>query len=204
MFQLALFSLEKIINAYLQLDSDSIQRLSYLENKIIKVQITDWNTEFFMLPNKKRLQLVAISKKEPDTIISSTLLNFFKTICTKDSSSALFKNQIEISGDNGIGEQIRNVLTGIHIDWEEHLSQITGDILAHQIKVQVKHVAKFGKFFFRTLKMNIQDYLQHESQVTLSSEEVESFIQSVTDLQYNVDCIEAQIQRLMIKRSPAA
>lgn len=202
MFQLALFSLEKIINAYLQLDSDSIQRLSYLENKIIKVQITDWNAEFFILPNKKGLQLAIISKKEPDAIISSTLLNFFKIICKKSSSSVLFKNKVGVSGDNRISKQIFDILTGIHIDWEEHLSQITGDILAHQVRVQVKRVTKFGKLFFGTLRTNIQDYLQNESQVTLSLEEVEPFIQSVTDLQYNVDCTEARIQRLMIKRSP--
>ncbi|MFW0078811.1 MAG: SCP2 domain-containing protein [Coxiella endosymbiont of Haemaphysalis qinghaiensis] len=204
MFKLALFSLEKIINAYLQLDSESIQRLSHLENKIIKVQITDWNIEFFILSNKKGLQLASISKKEPDTIISSTLLDLFKIICTKGSSSTLSQNQVKIIGDNSIGEQIRSILTGINIDWEEHLSQITGDILAHQVRVQVKHVANFGKFVFETLRINIQDYLQNESQVILSSEEVESFIQSVTDLKQSVDYTEARIQRLMIKRSSAA
>ena len=201
MFILALFSLEKIINAYLQLDSDSIQRLFYLENKIIKVRITDWDTEFFILPTKKGLQLTAISTKEPNTIISGTLLNFFKIGCVKGSSFTLFKNQVEISGDTNVGEQIRNVLTSIDIDWEEHLSKITGDILAHQVGVQVKRVANFGKFALETLKINIQDYLQNESQVTLSSEEVKSFIQSVTDLKHSVDCAEARIQRLMIKRS---
>ncbi|WP_304985835.1 ubiquinone biosynthesis accessory factor UbiJ [Coxiella-like endosymbiont] len=204
MFTLVLSRLEKIINAYLELDSNRVQRLSLLENKIIKVQIIDWNTEFFILPTKKGLQLTAASKKEPDTIISGTLLNLFKTVCTKGSSSALFKNQVEISGDTWIGEQIRDILTGIDIDWEEHLSKITGDILAHQIGLQVRRVANFGKFALETFRMDVQDYLQNESQIMPSSEEVEFFIQSVTDLQHNVDRVEARIQRLMIKRNLTA
>lgn len=202
MFTLALSSLEKIINAYLQLDSDRVQRLSLLENKIIKVRIIDWNTEFFILPTKKGLQLTAASKKEPDTIISGTLLNLFKTGCAKGSSSALFKNQVEISGDTWVGEQIRDILTGIDIDWEEHLSKITGDILAHQIGLLVRGAANFGKFALETFRMDIQDYLQNESQIMPSSEEIEFFIQSVTDLKHDVDRAEARIQRLTIKRDP--
>ena len=200
MFTLALSILEKAINAYLQLDSDSFQQLSRLENKIIKLRITDWNIEFFILSTKKGFQLTTFSTKEANTIIHGTLFDLFKVSCVKGSSSVLFKNQVEINGDIYVGEQIREILVGIDIDWEEYLSKITGDILAHQAGIRVRRVVNFGKFALETCRMNIQDYLQNESQVMPSSEEVESFIQSITELQYSIDRADARVQRLLLTK----
>lgn len=202
MFTLVLAGLEKMINAYVQLDSNSIQRLSHLKNKIIKIQITDWNTEFFIFLTEKGLQLTASSNKEADIIIYGTLLNLFKTCCAKNSSSTtFFKNRVEISGDTRVSEQIREILINVDIDWEEHLSKITGDILAHQVGIHIRRIVNFGKFTLKTIRMNIRDYLQNESQVTPSSEEVESFIRSITDLQYSADRAESQALRLLPKRN---
>ena len=198
MFKLALSGLEKIINTYLRLDSDSFQRLSYLENKIIKIQIIDWNIEFFILFTKKGLQLMAFSKKEANTIIYGTLFNLFKASCIKGSSSVLFKNKVEIDGDIYAGEQIWDILTSIDIDWEEQLSKIIGDILAHQVGIHVRRFVNFRQFALKTFRMNLQDYLQNESQVMPSSEEIESLIQSITDLQYSIDRAEARIQCLLL------
>ncbi len=201
MFTLVLARLEKMINAYLKLDSDSVQQLSHLKNKIIKIRITDWNTEFFILLTKKGLQLTASSNKEADIIIYGTLLNLFKICCAKkDSSATLFKNRVEINGDTHVGEQILKILINVEIDWEEHLSKITGDILAHQVGIHIRRIANFGKFILKTLRMNIQDYLQNESQVTPSSEEVESLTRSITDLRYSVDRAESQVLSLLTKK----
>ncbi|WP_264435796.1 ubiquinone biosynthesis accessory factor UbiJ [Coxiella endosymbiont of Dermacentor marginatus] len=190
-----------MINAYLKLDSDSVQQLSHLKNKIIKIRITDWNTEFFILLTKKGLQLTASSNKEADIIIYGTLLNLFKICCAKkDSSATLFKNRVEINGDTHVGEQILKILINVEIDWEEHLSKITGDILAHQVGIHIRRIANFGKFILKTLRMNIQDYLQNESQVTPSSEEVESLTRSITDLRYSVDRAESQVLSLLTKK----
>ncbi|MFW0042780.1 MAG: SCP2 domain-containing protein [Coxiella endosymbiont of Dermacentor nuttalli] len=200
MFTLVLARLEKMINAYLKLDSDSVQQLSHLKNKIIKIRIIDWNTEFFILLTKKGLQLTASSNKEADIIIYGTLLNLFKICFAKDSSVTLFKNRVEISGDTRVGEQILKILINVEIDWEEHLSKITGDILAHQAGIHIRRITNFGKFILKTLRTNIQDYLQNESQVIPSSEEAESLTRSITDLQYSVDRAESQALSLLTKR----
>lgn len=197
MFTLALSSLEKIINTYLQLDPESVQRLSVLQGKIIKVRIVNWKTSFFIVITKKELKLTTTSKKNPDIIISGNLLNLFKTAWAKGSSPAFFKNQIKITGKTEIGEKIRDILVNINIDWEEYLSKITGDILAHQIGLYIKRTANFGKSALETVRVNIQDHLQNEAQILPSLEEIEHFIQSVTELQYSIDRTEARILRLM-------
>ena len=57
MLALILSGLEKVLNSYLQLDPESIKRLSDVENKIIKIEITDWNFSFFMLLSRTEIRL---------------------------------------------------------------------------------------------------------------------------------------------------
>ena len=201
MLALALSGLEKALNAYLQLDPESIKHLSGVENKIIKIEITDWNLAFFVLPSQTEIRLSTTCKNEPDTIIAGTFFGLFKAGCAKGKGSALFENAVEISGNADVGKEVRDILSNIDIDWEEHLSKITGDIIAHKISVEVHRVRDFGKFITDTFRENIKDYLQIEARFTPTSEEVDSFMQSVTHLQHDVERAEARINRLLAKRN---
>ena len=196
---LVLSRLEKALNAYLQLDPESIKRLSSIENNIIKIEITDWNLAFFVLPSQVKIHLSTTCKHEPDTIIAGTFFGLFKAGCAQGKGSALFANAVEISGNTDVGEKVRGILSNIDIDWEEHLSKITGDIVAHKISVEVHRVKDIGKFITDTFCDNIKDYLQIEAQLTPTSEEIDSFIQSATYLQHDVERAEARINRLLAK-----
>src|SRR3990167_7852652 len=204
MISLALSGLEKAINAYLRMDPESVQRLAKLEKKIIKIEITDWGLYFYVQPTKQGLTLSSEAKDKPNTVISGTLFNLFKTACAKDKNTALFKNSIAISGDTEIGENIRDIMAGIDIDWEEHLSKITGDVMAHQISRGFQRTMAFGKRTAQTIGDNIKEYLQIESTCVPTKKEVEQFISDVTDLQHGVDRAEARLKRLLAKRKSSS
>src|SRR3990167_6852337 len=127
MLALALSGLEKAINAYLRLDPESIQRLAQLDKKIIEIEITDWQFHFYIQPNQQGLTLLSEIKGTPDTLVAGTLFGLFNAACAKGENTALFKNSIAISGDTEVGETIRDILTTLDIDWEEHLSKRVGD-----------------------------------------------------------------------------
>ena len=198
MLPLVLSGLEKALNAYLQLDPESIKRLSNIENKIIKIEITDWNLAFFVLPSRTEVRLSNTCKNEPDIIIASTFFSLFKVGFAKGKGSTLFENAVEIRGNTDFGEEVRGVLSNIDIDWEEHLSKITGDIIAHKIGVEVRRVKDIGRFITDALRENIRDYLQIETQFIPTLEEVDYFMQSVIHLQYDVERAEAQINHLLL------
>ena len=201
MFTCALLGLEKALNTYLQLDPDSIKVLSRLTNKTIKVEITDWRIEFFIIPKKDGLQLLNKSNQEPDTIITGTLFGLFKAGCARGKGSALFANAIEIKGNTKIGETIREVMTNIDIDWEEHLAKFVGDTLAHRININVKRTLNFGKHATQALRENLTEYLQMESEQVPTQVEVETFIKKVTTLQHDVERAEIRCKRLLAKRN---
>ena len=201
---LVLSGLEKALNAYLQLDPETIKRLSNIENKIIKIEITDWNINFFILPHQTKTYLLNTCKNEPDLIIAGTFFTLFKVGFTRNKGSALFNNIVEIRGNTDVGEEVRDILLNIDIDWEEYLSKITGDIIARKIGVEVRRAKDIGKFITDTLRENIKDYLQIEARLTPTFKEVDYFMQLVTHLQYGVERAEARINHLLEKRNISA
>ena len=196
---LMLYGLEKALNTYIRLDADTVQQLSKLEKKIIKVQISDWNISFFIIPYKNSVHLSTSAHTKVDTIISGSLFELYRAGHAKGVSSILFKNSIEISGDTEVGERIRRILAEIDIDWEEHLSKLTGDIIAHHIGTGVRRMIGFSQSTTALLFRNLKDYLQAEVQLVPTLNEVNSFIESVTLLQHAVERSEKRIQQLAIK-----
>ncbi|MFW0072978.1 MAG: SCP2 domain-containing protein [Coxiella-like endosymbiont] len=204
MLALVLSGLEKALNGYLQLDPETIKRLSDMGNKIIKIEITDWNLDFFILLSQTKIRLLNTCRNEPDITIVSTFLSLFKVGFTKSKGSTLFKNTVEIMGNTNFGEEVRDILSNIDIDWEEYLSKVTGDIIAHKISVWAHRARDIGKSITDTLRENIKDYLQIEARFTPTFEEVDYFMQSITYLQYDVERTEARINHLLGKRDISA
>ena len=196
---LILYGLEKALNNYVRLDTDTIQRLSKLEKKVIKVQIPDWNINFFIIPYKNGIRLLTSTNTKIDTVISGSLFSLFRAVYAKSKKSISFKNSIEISGDIEVGEKIHQIIVEMDIDWEEHLSKLTGDIIAHHIGMSVRRTISFSKYTTELLCKNLKAYLQAEAQLVPSLNEVSSFNESVALLQHAVERSEKRIQQLAIK-----
>ena len=196
-----LTGLEAMINKVLRLDPDSIERLKKLDGKSVKVVINDWNISFFVLPYAHGLQLLNEYHKQPNTVISGKLFGLMKAGIAKAKTTALFDESITISGDTQTGEAIRDVLKNLDIDWEEQLSKIVGDSLAHPIAHHAKKAVDLGKRTIRSLGDNVSEYLHYESQQLPPQQAVENFISDVSRLRDDVDRIEARINKLMAKKS---
>ncbi len=202
MMPLILHGLETALNQLLRLDPDSTQRIKLLEGKCIKINISDWNISFFILPYSHGLELMTDYHKPPDTIISGTLSGLIKVGTAKASTTALFDASIMISGDTQAGEALGRILKDLEIDWEEHLSTIVGDSLAHPIAYHAKKAISSGKRSLKSLGENLSEYLHYESQQLPTPFEVEQLIQNIEQLRDDIDRIEARIHRLQA-RSPS-
>ena len=51
-------ALEQALNGLLKLDPDTQQRLSQLEGKVIKISLTDWKMDFFVILKAQGVHLV--------------------------------------------------------------------------------------------------------------------------------------------------
>jgi ubiquinone biosynthesis protein UbiJ len=104
--------------------------------------------------------------------------------------------RIELQGDTELGQRFRSVLQQVEIDWEETLSGVTGDLLAHQIGNLVRGFARWGGHLSETLLQNTSEYLQEERRELPPPVSVNGFLDDVDMLRADVDRLEARIARL--------
>ncbi len=199
MRKLALSGLEMAMNRYLALDPDTIKRLSALKGKVIKVEHSDWDSAFYILPYSAGVHLVDDYEGEPDTTIKGKLVNLMRAGMAGAKSDTLFENQIEISGDTEVGEAMRDILQKMDIDWEEHVSHYTGDIVAHKMSVGLKSILAFGKQTASTLADNVKDYLHEEARAFPSQKQAESFYKDIAKLRNDVERADARLEHLLEK-----
>ena len=89
MIALALTGLETALNKILRLDPQALEKLRKLDGKAIKIDITDWNIVFYMLPYAQGVQLLASYHKAPTTVISGKLFNLMKVGAAKSNNNII-------------------------------------------------------------------------------------------------------------------
>jgi len=196
MLNIVLTGLESATNKYLELDPDTIKRIGELSGKVIKLDIYDWNLQFYILPQPQGLELVDTYRAKVDTSIRGKLINLVSISAQGATGSALFENQIDIEGDTDTGEKMRDILQKIDIDWEEHLSRCVGDVAAHKVAEGARDSAGFAKHAAKSLCDNITEYLKHEAKILPSKQQLENYYCDVNTLRDDVERMEARVTRL--------
>ncbi|MCK4586952.1 MAG: hypothetical protein KAU29_06400, partial [Gammaproteobacteria bacterium] len=81
-------------------------------------------------------------------------------------------------------------------DWEEHLSHVTGDIVAHKMGNLVRGIFSWSKNTTEILGQDAAEYLQEESRELPNRREVDGFLKNIDTLRSDVDRMEMRVSRL--------
>ncbi len=190
-----LTALETALNYYLQLDPESLRRLGRLQGKVIAIELRGLESTIYALPGSSGLQLHPKWEDEVDTTISGTPLALTR-MGLGDSSKVLFSGDVTISGDVETGQQFKRILDGMDIDWEEQLSRLTGDLIAHRTGDLVRDGLRWGRRALRSLQLDVAEYLQEESRILPGRGEFAEFTEQVERLRDDTERLEARVARL--------
>ena len=188
--------MEKAINQMLVLDPDTLERMRTLQGKVIAIELQGININLYLIPGEQGLNVFAHFEGEADTVLRGTPFAMTKIGLAREAGDVLFAGDVEITGDVELGQQFRDILDGLDIDWEEHLSHITGDIVAHKLGNLARGVMKWGRETASTLSQDAAEYFQEESRDLPNPGEVENFLKDVDKLRSDVDRLEARISRI--------
>ena len=188
--------LEKAINQVLRLDPDTVEQLQQLQGKVIAIELQGLNVTLYLMPQQEGLNVFCHFEEEPDTVLRGTPIAMAKMGLAKNAGDVLFEGDVEISGDVELGQQFREILGGLDIDWEEHLSHLTGDIVAHKAGNIARGIFSWGKQTAEILSQDVAEYLQEESFDLPSRREVDGFLKNVDALRSDVDRLEVRIYRI--------
>ncbi len=188
--------LENAINQALKLDPDTQKRLMSLEGKVIKIVITDWGMEIYAAPKKDKVYLYADWTTPPDATIRGSLGGLFRVAVKGASGVSLFEQGVQVEGDIELGEQLREIIRQLDLDWEGSLAKILGDSVTHAIAWRAKKVIAASKRTTANLAYQHRDYWQFEKNYLPVAEQVEAFYKDIDQLKEDVDRAEARLLRL--------
>jgi len=199
MLKLALSALETAINHYLQLDPDTTTALAKLHPNIIQLNITDWNLTLYCQPAPQGLNLFDHWDSPPNTVISGTLPSLLQVSLNQSDNKSLFENQVTISGDMQLGENMRLVMRHIDIDWELHLAKVVGNSLAVNIITAAEKAADFIKTKKSSFNEQLVNYIHHEQSLAVKPSEMRHFSDAVATLRHDIDRLTSTIARIQHK-----
>ncbi|WP_133129868.1 ubiquinone biosynthesis accessory factor UbiJ [Legionella yabuuchiae] len=190
--------LQTAINHALSLDEASAARISALQGKVLKVIINPLKVSFFISFSGTKLQLHDFPPSEVNTIIESSPLGLIRlSLLPASKVRSLFNDQIKLTGDTELGQQVKQLFDELDIDWEGHLAQFTGDVVAYQLGSFIRKGQEFTAYVSSSMQQNLTEYLQEEVKCFPPAEEVEDFCKDVDELLLDVERLTAQVNQLM-------
>lgn len=194
----SLKTLQLALNTALTLDEQMPDKLNALEGKVLKLVITPLNAHFFIRFANKEILLLDRYEEQPDSIIYSSPLGLIRlSLLPSSKARSLFNDKIRIVGDVELGQKIKQIFDEMDIDWEGHLAEFTGDVVAHQIGSFVRKGLQFKKQFSTSMRLNMSEYIQEELRLTPSKNEIEDFFKDIDELSLDVERLTAHINQLM-------
>jgi ubiquinone biosynthesis protein UbiJ len=189
-------ALAAAINGWLGLDPETRARLSALDGRVIALHLRILELTVTLRVANDRIVVVNDPDLQPDTVLHGTPLGMARLGLGSDTAGTLFSGEVEITGDIETGQAFRAILDGMDIDWEEQVSRVTGDVVAHQLGNLARKTGAWLRHGGQTLEQDIGEYLQEESRVLPSRIEIENFIEDVGTTAMAVERLEARLQRL--------
>lgn len=199
MLNLFLLLLDKTINPLLRSDPATIKKIQNLTGRKIQVVVTDWDLSFQIQINSHGFQLVNKHQVQAsDCEFKGKLLDLCQIFLQQATTTSLFKHQIEIIGEAEIAEEVREILLGLNIDWEDLIAARLGDTASYILSSKLAKLRRYIKVSTKEFEQNLIEYLQAETNLLPSSKIINDFYERVTDLRYDVDRLEARLERLIV------
>jgi len=191
---------EGAINGVLALDPEGARRLMPLQGRVLLVELTGFGTRIYLVPGESGLLLSGAYDAEPDCILRGTPAALLRMTFSEHQEDPVFQGAITIDGDNAMAQTLGEVFQGLDIDWEELLSKVFGDTLAHRIGLQAGASKQWARHNAEMLTQDLREYLQEEGRVLPANEEMRSFLDDVDRVRDDVERLEARIDRLAARQ----
>lgn len=189
-------ALNKIINAYLKLDPDSIQRMQKLRHKIIHVELKPLSIKLELSFSDDAIHITNNEfVNTPDVSLSGTPLRLLHAMYS-DDRQAVFTEDLEIEGDALIAQDLLTLFDHLAIDWTEHLSVLVGDVPAQYAQKFQNKISRVAKHTINTLTQNISEYIHEEKTWLPTREALKDFFTDVDETRMAADRLEVRINLL--------
>ena len=195
--------LQIAVNRYLDYDPEAPKQLAKMQGKVVALNFRPLDIKLFVILTRDGVDLLDDMEVDADTTITGSPLSLAMMGVHESSTTSLFSGDVVIEGDIELGNQFQAFIENVDVDWEEPLSQLTGDVVANQIGNFARNLTSWMQQTSKTNALNLAEFFREEEQMLPSKFEVERFKKSVDELRLSTDRLDAKVQRLVKQQTIA-
>ena len=194
---LALQGIEAAINALIDLDDNASARLSRYHGQVIAIALRGTGITFYFVPDQNgQLNLLGSIEGEADATIEGSPLDLMRASDKSQGPAQLFAGHVTLSGDTELAHRFSEILGELHIDWEEQLSKLVGDVAAHEAGRAARDALHEGERIKGIWQQNLSEYLTEEARLLPHRFQVDAWLNDIEILRDDVERLAARVALL--------
>jgi ubiquinone biosynthesis accessory factor UbiJ len=183
--------MEAALNAYLRLDPSARQILAGQADARIGIEVTSPPLGFSVLIKEQSITVEPDCPESADVRIRGGAMAIGGIILRGEAGP-----DVAIEGDADLASRFRMALRSVDIDWEEWISKLAGDAVAHRAGETARGFNAWLNRAGESLRADVSEYLTEEARILPTRIQVEAFMNSVDKLRSDIDRLEARLARL--------
>jgi len=188
--------LEGAINQAIRLDPEAPRHLAPMHGRVIRLDLLGVGLSLWLIPDPQGVQLLSDYQGEPDCVLRGTPLDLAQMRSSRESAEQLFQGRVQIEGDSALAHRFGAFIAELAIDWEEQLSRLTGDLIAHEVGNLGRGLSDWLQQGSDSARLNTQEYLQEELRLLPSRDEIEALLSEIDTLRDAAERTSARLQQL--------
>jgi ubiquinone biosynthesis protein UbiJ len=128
--------------------------------------------------------------------ISGPPFTLLRLLGSLDSVDGVLPPDVSVSGELQLVQKLTGLAKRANIDWEEPLSKLFGDSVAHEVGRGVRGLVSWARVASETFSSDLGEYLREERRLTPTQLEVDDFTAHVDRVRDDVERLELRIARL--------
>jgi ubiquinone biosynthesis protein UbiJ len=198
----AVAGLQTIVNRVLELDPELAEGLAELEGAVFEAHVLGVNKRFQLHPSATGVGVVLVDGDEqppaavPHVTISGPPFTLLRLLGSLDSVDGVLPPDVSVSGELQLVQKLTRLAKRANIDWEEPLSKLFGDSVAHEVGRGVRGFVSWARVASETFSSDLGEYLREERRLTPTQLEVDDFTAHVDRVRDDVERLELRIARL--------
>ena len=167
-----------------------------LEDSVIALYLSDIKQSFnFLFTSYGVTVSSGDSQNESSQMADSTIETTIRELMSLPKRAGL--PNCVLTGDVVKAEQFIHALASLEIDWGEHLSHYTGDLIAFKVGHGIRSLLQAKQSFKAQAGETLKEYLQFELQTLPTQSQVKHFNQQVNETATALDALEQRIDQLI-------
>ncbi|MHB1512212.1 MAG: ubiquinone biosynthesis accessory factor UbiJ [Acidiferrobacter sp.] len=194
--RIALFALEKILNAPFRLDPEARKDMGALEGRAVRVALEAPALSFDLAFTKDRI-VVRAPDGSCDVTVRGSAMQLLALVRAKpEQTQKIVASGLKMEGDIDTALAMKRLFENAPVDWQEALANIMGDVPAHFVVRGLRRVGGSLRYAATRLAANGVAFLQDEERALPRPWEMDEFLAAVDTLRDDVERLGQRVRRL--------